>query len=269
MVRVIDAETLLLDDGREIRLIGALAPRADALSAPSQTWPPEREAFRALEMLIAGRAVTLRHEGRKRDRYGRELAQLYVAGSGGPEWVQERLIRDGHARAYALPGNAGCLHALLGAEEDARAARRGLWSRTTYRVREASEVDALLRLAGRFVVVKGRVSEVARTQRTTYINFGSDWRRDFTASIASSVADRSPDGATRLGALAGKEIRVRGWIERRNGPMIVLNSLDEIELLDASGAGLPPSSEAATHDDGIPARESKSATPPPETATPR
>lgn len=260
VVRVIDSETVLLDDGREVRLIGALAPKADAIAMPD-AWPPEREALRALETLVSGRAVTLRYEGRKRDRYGRELAQLYVAGVSGPEWVQRRLIADGHARAYALPGNSGCLRALLGAEEEPRTAQRGLWSRTTYRVREASEVDALLRLAGRFVLVSGRVSQVARTQRTTYINFGSDWRRDFTASIASSLVDRSPDGATRLSALAGKEIRVRGWIERRNGPMIVLGSFDEIETLNGNEGVPPPGSKAAA--------DTKSATPPPDTTTPR
>ncbi len=35
--------------------------------------------------------------------------------------------------------------------------------------------------------------------------------------------------AAFVSGLAGKRVRVRGWIERRNGPMIVLGSLDEIK----------------------------------------
>lgn len=243
VARVIDGETLLLDDGQEVRLIGALAPKPDVPSAHGRGWPPAREALGALEALVLGRTVTLHYEGRRRDRYGRALAQIYVAavddaGQGGAIWVQERLIRDGHARAYALPGNPGCLAALMAAEEAARAAQRGLWSRSSYRVRMAEDAGALLKLAGRFALVAGRVATVTRTQRTTYINFGADWRRDTTASLANAVVDRSDGGATLLSGLAGKWVRVRGWVERRNGPMIELGSLDEIEVLD--GAGTTP-----------------------------
>lgn len=243
VVRVIDGETLLLDSGEDVRLIGALAPKPDTLSVEPRDvkprdWPPARDALAALEALVADRSVTLRTEGQPRDRYGRALAQVY-AGRAGPDrtgvWVQENLIRNGHARAYALPGNAGCLGALLKAETEARAAKRGLWVQDVYRVRSASEVDALLRLAGRFTLVEGRVAQVTRAQRTTYINFGADWRHDFTASLASAIIERSNDGAKRVAALAGRSVRVRGWIERHNGPMIMLSSLDEIEVLDGVG----------------------------------
>jgi len=234
VVRALDGETLLLDDGQEVRLIGALAPQPDVLGADPADWPPAREALEALQRLIHDRTVTLRFEGRRRDRYGRTLAQVFVSdGGSGDLWLQERLLREGHARAYTLPGNTACLGALLEAEAQARALERGLWRRDIYRVRTADDVDGLLKAVGRFVLVEGRVVGVTRAQTTTYINFGADWRRDFTASLATSTVTRNADGATRVEALSGKRVRVRGWIERRNGPMIVLGSLDEIELLDA------------------------------------
>jgi endonuclease YncB( thermonuclease family) len=234
VVRAIDSETLLLDDGQEVRLIGALAPKPDVLSADASNWPPARDALQALQSLVRERTATLRYAGRQRDRYGRILAQVFLSDGGADVWLQERLIADGHARAYALPGNTECLRALLAAEETARVAGRGLWQREPYRVRAADGVDALLKLDGRFVVVAGRVANVTRAQRMTYINFGADWRRDFTASLATAIVTRSPDGPARVDALAGKQIRVRGWIQRRNGPMIELASLDEIEVLNES-----------------------------------
>lgn len=220
--RVIDGETLLLDDGREVRLVGALAPE-------------QRQSADALRVLVADRLVALRYDGRQRDRYGHLLAQVYAASPDGPPlWVQKQLIDDGHALAYALPGNTGCIRLLVAAEDQARQLRRGLWQSGLYQIHDADDVAALSRMQGHFVLVEGRVTEVSRRQKTTYINFGADWRRDFTASLATSILDED-GGAERVDALAGKRVRVRGWIERRNGPLISLNAVDEIEILDAEG----------------------------------
>lgn len=236
VVRVIDGETFELDDGREVRLIGAMAPRPNALTVAMETWPPAREASRAAADLVLNRRVMLRYEGRRRDRYGRALAQLYVQKNGADVWVQRHLIAEGHARAYALPGNVGCVRELMQAEDEARSARRGLWRGDVFRVFDAPDVSGLLRLVGRFVVVEGRVASVTRTRRFTYLNFGSDWREDFTVSLDTRGVDRVEGGADRITALEGQRIRARGWIERRNGPAIEVGSLAEIEVLDEAPA---------------------------------
>jgi len=230
--RVVDGETLLLDDGRQARLIGALA-------APAQG----AETRRMLEALIGSGPVELGYEGRRQDRYGRVLAQVFALGGTGTDrnvWLQEALVRAGQARAYSLPGNGACLRDLLAAEDEARRAKRGLWARDTHRVRAASETASLLALAGQFAIVEGRIADVGRSARTIYLNFGSDWRRDFTASlgIARKASARPAGGGDEDGEraqrLAGHTVRVRGWIERRNGPLIALGSLDEVEVLDGS-----------------------------------
>ncbi|WP_072396075.1 thermonuclease family protein [Hyphomicrobium sp. CS1GBMeth3] len=236
VLHVIDGETLLLDDGREVRLIGALAPEPNDPSAKSRDRMLAEQASRALSALVTDRAVTLRYEGRRRDRYGRVLAQVYAGSASDGVWVQKRLISDGFARAYSLPGNAGCIAALMSAEQTARTAGAGLWDVSSYRARAADDVSQLLSLTGRFALVEGRVADVTRAQRVTYLNFGADWRSDFTASLANADVDRSAGGAEALGKLEGKRVRVRGWIERRNGPMIVLGSPDEIEVLEDSEA---------------------------------
>lgn len=243
VARVIDGETVLLDDGREVRLMGAMAPRPNSLAVSVDTWPPARAATHAAETLLLNRRVTLRYEGRRRDRYGRVLAQLYVKEGDAETWVQQHLVAAGHARAYALPGNAGCLGELMAAEDEARRARLGLWNSDAYRVFAASDEAALLRLVGRFVVVEGRVINVTRTRQFTYVNFGADWRDDFTVSIRTRSVDRTEGGAERMSALEGRLVRARGWIERRNGPAIEVSTLEEIEVLDeapaAAAEGIP------------------------------
>ena len=42
-------------------------------------------------------------------------------------------------------------------------------------------------------------------------------------------------------ALAGKKLRVRGWVEWRNGPMIHATHAEQIELLPDAGSAQPSS----------------------------
>lgn len=233
-VRAIDGETILLDDGQEVRLVGALAPKPETLHVKAQEWPPAREAKRALAELVEGRTIELRHGSRRHDRYGRLLAQVLARTPDGAAWVQERLIASGHARASTAPEDEACLPLLMQAEASARTGRLGLWQYAIFAVREADDTRAILRLSGSFALVEGRVAAVAHRDRESFINFGSDWRRDFTASVPGKIVEKTPGARQRLDALAGKRIRVRGWIERRNGPMIRLGSLGEIEDLDQS-----------------------------------
>src|SRR5690606_1829310 len=104
---------------------------------------------------------------------GRVLAQLEIRRDGEPSvWAQQHMIENGLARAYALPGNTGCVSALWAAETAARRGRKGQWRGETFRVFAAEKVSELLRLVGRFVVVEGRVAAVARKRQVTYLNFG-------------------------------------------------------------------------------------------------
>ncbi|MEQ1716108.1 MAG: thermonuclease family protein, partial [Hyphomicrobium sp.] len=66
-----------------------------------------------------------------------------------------------------------------------------------------------------------------------YLNFGADWRSDFSVRIAKSIIDENPDWEEGLENLKDKTIEVRGWIERRNGPQIVISRPEEIAVVDA------------------------------------
>ena len=106
VVEVVDGETLRLDDRVEVRLIGALAPRAaDAGSQAEAAWRPAKESQAALAALVLGQSVALAFAGPRADRYGRVLAHLFVGDGDAQVWVQGRLVELGHARAYSLPGS--------------------------------------------------------------------------------------------------------------------------------------------------------------------
>lgn len=228
VTRVLDVETLLLDDGRQVRLIGALGPRSWAEGVANRPEP----ALAAVQDLVQGRAVELGYGGRRVDRYGRRLAHVFALVGAEKIWVQARLIEGGHARVYALPGSDECLTELLAKEQLARQSDLGLWSLPDNRVQSADKVRELMQRAGQFAIVEGRVRHVAVRALRTYLNFGDDWRRDFTVSIATKLTRGNERASAFLRSLEGRSVRVRGWVQRRNGPLIEASSLAEIEPLD-------------------------------------
>ena len=63
-----------------------------------------------------------------------------------------------------------------------------------------------------------------------YLNFGADWRTDFTVRIDERFADRFD--VEDLEALESYRVRVRGVIVDENGPMIRLAYPGRLEVLE-------------------------------------
>ncbi len=232
VVRVIDAETVLLDDNREVRLIGALAPRSPDMSPAAPAWPPEQRAEAALRDLVQGSSVELAYGEERVDRYGRLLAHLFLNRGGERVWVQGALLSGGNARAYGLPGSFACMRELLAHERVARDAQAGLWGNAAYATRRTLRPRALLRFRNTYQIVEGRLVHVVSTKSRTYLNFGEDWRTDFTAGIAAKLMRAHPAWAKTLAGLEGRNVEVRGWIEYRNGPFIELEDPSQITTVE-------------------------------------
>lgn len=262
VVKVIDGETLALDDGSEVRLIGALAPRAWDANTDAPNWQPEQAAINALQRLTVGASVRLYSLGEPiRDRHGRRLAHAYIEMPNTQRrkslWVQKEMIRLGHARAYGLPGNFHCLPDLIATEASARKEKVGLWANAAYAVRRAKRTGELNRYAGTYQLVRGTVTGVTKRRGVTYINFGgrqqkddtavgntsapdNSWRTDFTAYVPRQTAKTNPsaklqpseESAQRFDKnMIGRDVIVRGWLERYNGPAIRIDDPDQIEII--------------------------------------
>lgn len=193
-------------------------------SARSWSKPPDAEAV--LEVLIDGRALCLKLSDHPRDRYGRLLAQVYRDDG---LWVQGELLRRGVARVHITPETRPLAFELLKIEQQARQTGEGIWRYARFRVRSPNEVG---RFVGSFQLVEGRVLDAARRQDRWYVNFGEDWRSDFTVIIpVQALPDFTTAGLQPFG-LRGRLIRVRGWVESLNGPMIEAVVPEQIEIVD-------------------------------------
>lgn len=240
-----DGETLVLEDGRAVRPVGVLGPKR-ARGGPASEARGEMEKL--VSDLTLGKKVVLHLGERKRDRYGRLLAQIMVIGGNETIWLQERLIAQGMARVISFPENRLCTAELLAIEEEARQAQKGFWKTGFFAVRAANGEDLLSRLAQSYEIVEGEVRSVADIKGKTYVNFGDNWRKDFTAFISPKSAKLQEAAASETGpltsfdaaALKGKRIRVRGWLKNFNGPSITVTHPEQIEILEQKSAAAPP-----------------------------
>jgi len=64
-----------------------------------------------------------------------------------------------------------------------------------------------------------------------YLNFGRNWRSDFTVTISPDDMKTFRHAGVDPYAYAGKRIRVRGTIDRMNGFEIEVASPEAIEVL--------------------------------------
>ncbi len=223
---VVDGDTVILDDRSQVRLVGLQAPKLPLGRPNFPKWPLADEAKEGLSALVLGRRVNLAFGGRRSDRYGRHLAHLYRADG---LWIQGEMLKRGLARVYSFRDNRALVAEMLALEREARAAGRGIWAHPFYRIRRIEETSLHI---DSFQLVEGRVLKAARVGGNGFLNFGMDWRSDFTISVGSAARRMLAKKGYEFAALEGRLIRVRGWLKLRNGPMIVLTHPEQIEVLE-------------------------------------
>jgi endonuclease YncB( thermonuclease family) len=233
VVEIIDGQTVRLDDGNVVRLMGALAPEVPPWWKGPGEWPPLKRARTGLADLLLDNQIEVRFAGKeaKRDRHERLLAQAYLVNGAERIWAQGHMIRRGLSRSYSLKGHFGCARDLQLLERDARGARLGVWRKAYYSITQAASPKKLSKRLGSYQLVEGLIISVGVVRKWTFLNFSNDWRTDFTVAIKAGDRKRFLSRGLDLGKLEGKKVLVHGWIERWNGPAIKATHPEQIEVL--------------------------------------
>ncbi len=213
---IVDARSLRLDDGREVRLSGI---------------EPTATTKQALAAMLGGRDVRLRGADDTPDRYGRQPALVFLSESDAS--VQALLLSQGDAIVSAEIADKECAAALMAAEAEARRGKKGSWA-DPLAIKNAESPDDILAGIGRFVVVEGKVLSVRQAGATTYLNFGRNWTRGFAVTISRRMVPAFESAGIALKSLENRKIRVRGWVEGNVGPRIDALRVGQIELLGAN-----------------------------------
>jgi len=217
-VAVIDARSFRLADGREVKLAGIDVPGGNQAAMTRA----------ALENLVLGKDLVVRAPSDGTDRYGRIAAFAFVNGSETP--VQYNLLARGQARVSAQVEDKACSSALLAEEKRAREGRIGLWADPGYAVRAAEDGPAIRAQRGRFSVAEGRVVSVRDSGGTIYVNFGRRWSEALTVTILKRHERSFVAAGIEPRNLQGRAVRIRGYVDVRNGPMIEATRPQQIEI---------------------------------------
>jgi endonuclease YncB( thermonuclease family) len=232
VAKVLDGPSFLLDDGREIRLAGLDTPPVPRPGESDTRATAGQTAHSALEAIILGRTVALSRAKPTSDRYGRTLAYAEVNAGDTPRGVAQAMLAGGHARVSAPIETMACAAEILAHERAARAGKLGLWADPYYVILGAESGDELLARQGHFSVVEGKVLSVRESGGTIYMNFGRRWSQALTVTILKRNERIFTAAGVPPAKLEHRRVRVRGWIDERNGPRIEANRPEQIEIAD-------------------------------------
>jgi endonuclease YncB( thermonuclease family) len=220
----IDAVTLRLADGTEVKLGGVIGP-----SAVDGDDAAEALALSALRKLSDGKKLAI-FAAEGKDRYGRMPARAVLIEN--EIWLEAAMIELGLLRVLPT-GNEACAKALLAIEQKARAAQVGLWTEKKFQIFVAADVPALTEALGRFAVVEGTIRRVGDTKARLYLDFGRRFTEDFTIVVPNAVRNSLVTKGLDPKNWRGKRVRVRGVLVSWGGPAIEINATTAIELLDS------------------------------------
>ncbi|HET6725317.1 MAG TPA: thermonuclease family protein [Gammaproteobacteria bacterium] len=205
---VIDGDTVILDGGRHIRIVGLNAPEIAHDGEAAQPFAAAARLRLTHWLATAGNHVEWSAAPDRRDRYGRTLAHVYIGGQD----AARRLLEAGLAAVIAIPPNVRRSACYRAAEQIARTHHRGLWSTGSGVVRSVAEAAQ-----PGFEIVRGRVASVAEKRAGTLLTLHGG----LTVWIA---ADDRHYFRHPLKRLSGRTILVRGWQYAYHGrPEIIVH----------------------------------------------
>ncbi|MFA7387512.1 MAG: thermonuclease family protein [Thiohalobacteraceae bacterium] len=202
-----DGDTLTLNDGRRLRLIGIDTPELGERGDPAEPGAiAARDRLRQL-VFMHRQQLSLRFDRERKDRYGRLLAHAFV---GDGRNLVELLLATGAGAQIVVPPNTWQVDCYAETSRSARREGRGIWALPTYQPKTVRQLD--LRSTG-FHVVRGRVSHLGNSASAIWINLVDD----FGLRIEREDLDQFND--LDLEGLVGSEVEAQGWVYTRKGQL--------------------------------------------------
>jgi len=200
VVYVYDGDTVKLNDGRRLRLIGINTPE---IGDKDQATQPLADAARsALQRLLEtnNRILLLQYGRQNHDHYGRLLAHAFLEDG---DNVAVYLLQQGLATTLVVPPNSWGADCYQHVEDEARLDRKGLWALPVYQPQAARSLPLSAR---GFRIVHGQISGIRTTRYTVWI--------EMEGPLVLQISKKDQVNFDALESLVGKQVEVRGWVKQ-------------------------------------------------------
>jgi len=121
VTRVIDGDTIEIEGGIKVRLIGIDTPEMKNKNRTIDCFATE--AKQKVESLLNGKEVVLVKDVSETDKYGRLLRYVYL----GDEMINDTLVKEGYAKISTFPPDVKFKDQFITSGRQAREAQVGLW----------------------------------------------------------------------------------------------------------------------------------------------
>ena len=223
VVGVIDGDTVKLDTGESVRLIGLDTPELNPPTGPIEYYGLQAKKFTKDKLL--GQRVYLEYGAEKFDEYDRTLAYIYLADG---TLFNAQLLEEGYAHLLAIAPNLEYLDHFKKEVKAARKNKRGLWQKRNLGLPIISwqEADAYRREE---VLVTGEVVATYDAGEVTFLNFARNYDETFSAVIFASAEYKFAVEAEDY--FLDQKVQIRGEVKEHQGaPEIVIKEPTQIKV---------------------------------------
>lgn len=205
--KVYDGDTVLLDNGERVRLLGINAPEIESRRQSGE--PGGQAAKDWLDAQVENRKVRLEWDAERQDKYERRLAHLFTEDG---THLNLALVKAGLASVNLIPPNLKYSDRLLQAQEQAEQARRGIWGMAEYAPREITTLSTGYSRGWQ---------RYTGTPNTIHRGRSYD-RLVFSDTIDVRIPRANPSLFPPLEDYVGQLLEIRGWVSRRGESYSIL-----------------------------------------------
>lgn len=195
---VYDGDTIILENGDRVRLLGINTPEIEGRFRQDE--PGGLAAKTWLQNQLENKKVYLEYDKEKHDHYQRLLAHIYLPDG---KHINIALVEKGLASVSIIPPNLRHTKELVRAQQLAERNGLGIWSIPRYQARPLNQIADNNQGWQRFI---GTPKLIKRSQKFTRLIFNDQTN----IRIANDNLALFPD----LESYLGKSIEIRGWVSR-------------------------------------------------------
>ncbi|MAX52414.1 MAG: nuclease [Methylophaga sp.] len=199
--RVIDGDTIELQSGQIIRLLGINTPEIQSRYHDAEAGGEQSKQW--LINTLSHGDFFIEYDQQQRDKYDRALAHCFLPDG---QYLNAMLIEEGLASLTLIPPNLRYSDKLIEAQSRAEQAKKGIWSMSDYQVKHVSDLKTGVSYRG-WQRIRLKLKAIKQGKNTIFLQAN----KQFKLAIKKKDSVYFEDWKHYL----NRTVEVRGWVHRQ------------------------------------------------------